>query len=315
MSTDNAGGLVITPGASVRVSTPLAAVSEVSVAADVELARISLGAHPGVRALPYLQLAARYGADTGTIVSVTSPAVVTVGALHAGLGLDNGRKPVFVLGAERVDVGRDASHLDHHDVLDLTSPDALADVGAEALNAIVTGMLAGLGPAGAAIEVLLGITPPASHAGDPSWPALSLAGLVADPVGAVAAFLRSVVARGGTGFADLLSVLPGLLGSTAAGAGPGTAGQPWSLELAAGVSLTAWCDGDPVVVHLGFRAAPAIPPLGGDGGPVLGLALVAEALAVTLPPATATGPPFPVKVTALPDLALEVTVSAPAASR
>ena len=145
VSVDNAGGLVITPGASVRVSTPLAAVSEVSVAADAELARISLGAHPGVQALPYLQLAARYGADTGTIVSVTSPAVVTVGALHAGLGLDNGRKPVFVLGAERVDVGRDASHLDHHDVLDLTSPDALADVGAEALSAIVTGMLAGLG--------------------------------------------------------------------------------------------------------------------------------------------------------------------------
>ena len=312
VSVDNAGGLVITPGASVRVSTPLAAVSEVSVAADAELARISLGAHPGVQALPYLQLAARYGADTGTIVSVTSPAVVTVGALHAGLGLDNGRKPVFVLGAERVDVGRDASHLDHHDVLDLTSPDALADVGAEALSAIVTGMLAGLGPAGTAIEVLLGITPPASHAGDPSWPALSLAGLVADPVGAVGAFLRSVVARGGADFADLLSVLPGLLGSTAVGAGPGTADQPWSLELAAGVSLTAWCDGDPVVVHLGCRAAPAIPPLGGDGGPVLGLALVADVLAVTLPPATATGPPFPVKVTALPDLALEVTVSAPA---
>jgi large repetitive protein len=309
--TDNAGGLVITPGASLAVITPLADVSEVSVAADVRLARISIGAHPGVQALPSLQLTARYGTDTGTIVNVTSPMVVTVGALHAGLGLDGGRRPVLVLGAERVDVGRDAAHLDHHDVLDLTSPDALADVGAEALDAIVAGMLAGLGPAGTAIEVLLGITPPASHAGDSAWPSVSPAGLVADPAGAVGAFLRDVVAGGGTGFADLLSVLPGLLGSSAAGAGPGTADQPWSLELADGVSLTAWAAGDPVVVHLGFRAAPAIPPLGGPGGPELGLAVVAEALAVTLPPATATSPPFPVKVTALPDLSLEITVSAP----
>jgi hypothetical protein len=312
VTTDDVGGLVITPGISLRVTAPLAGVSEVRLAADVDLARIRLGAHPGVRALPYLQLTARYGGDTGTIVEVTSPAVVTVGALHAGLALDDERKPVFVLGAERVDVGRDAGHLHHHDVLDLTSPDALADVGSEALDAIIAGMLAGLGPAATAIEVLLGIAPPASHTGDATWPTLSMTGLVADPVGAVGAFLRDVVARGGTDFADLLSVLPGLLGITATVIGMGTSVLPWSLELGSGAALAVWHDGEPTVLHLGIRVAPAIPPLGSGGGPVVGLAIVIEALSVTLPPVTATGTPFAVSVTALPDLALEVTLSAPA---
>jgi hypothetical protein len=304
------GDPVITPGVVLSVATSLGggtSVSEVSVSVDASLARIQLGAHPGVQALPQLSLLARYGGNSGTIVSVTSPAVVTVGALHAGLGLDDGRKPLLLLGAERVDIGSDAAHLHHHDLLDLTSPDALADVGGEALDAVVAGMLAGLGTAGNAVSVLIGLTPPASRTGDANWPALDATAFVADPVGAVAAFLRSVVALGGTGLADLLSVLPGLLGSAAAGTGAGTADQPWTLDLAAGAALTVWQDGS--ALHLGARVAPDVPPLGGTGGPVLGLALVVDGLAVTLPPASATGPPIKISVAALPSLSLEVTLS------
>ena len=312
VGTAEGGDLVITPAVLLQVTTPLVAVSEVQVAAQVALARIQLGAHTGVTALPEMRLTARYGADTGTIVSVTSPAVVTVGALHAGLALDSNRKPAFVLGAERVDIGRDATHLHHHDVLDLTSPGALADVGAEALDAIIASMLAGLGPAGNAIQVLLGIAPPASHTGDANWPALSLASFVADPIGAVGAFLRDVLAGGGTDFIDLLGVLPGLIGSGATFAGSGTSDQPWKLTLAAGAELAVWQDGMPTVLHLGVRVAPTIPPLGGAGGPVLGLALVIEGLAITLPPSTATGPPLAVSVSALHDIAVEVSLSAPA---
>ena len=247
------GDLVLTPGVTLSVATTPggSSVSEVSAAVAASLARIQLGAHPGVLALPALSLTARYGGDSGTIVSVSSPAMVTVGALHAGLGLDDGRKPVFVLGAERVDVGKDAAHLHHHDVLDLTSPDALADVGAETLDAVVAGMLGGLGPAGTAISMLIGLTPPASRAGDASWPVLSAPAFVADPVGAVAAFLSSVVALGGTGLADLLSVLPGLFGSGAAGTGTGTADRPWTLDLAAGAALSVWQDSS--VLHMGVR--------------------------------------------------------------
>ena len=303
------GDLVLTPGLSLSVATALggSSVPEVSVAVAASLARIQLGAHPGVRALPLLSLTARYGGDSGTIVSVSSPAVVTVGALHAGLALDDGRKPVFVLGAERVDVGQDASRLHHHDVLDLTSPDALADVGAQALDAVVAGMLGGLGAAGTAISVLIGLTPPASRTGDATWPVLSATAFVADPVGAVAAFLSSVVALGGTGLADLLSVLPGLLGSGAAGTGTGTADQPWMLDLAAGAALAVWQDAS--VLHLGMRVAPTVPPLGGAGGPSLGVALVVDGLAVTLPTAGSTATPVRVSVAALPSLSLEVTLS------
>lgn len=313
VATDATGGLVVTPGASLRHATgPVSGVSDARVGVDVDLVRIRLGPDPGVRALPYLQLTARYGGDTGTIADVTSPAVVVrVGALHAGLGLDDDRKPVFVLGAERVSIGPDATHLHLHDVLDLTSPDALAEVAGEALDAIIAGMLAGLGPAGQAIEVLLGIAPPASHTGDATWPGLSLSAFVADPIGAVGAFLRDVVALGGNGFADLLSVLPDLIGVSAAFTADGTPDAPWSLELASGTSLVVWHDGNPTVLHAGVRTAPAIPPLGGAGGPVLGLGVAIEGLSITLPPAAATGTPLPVSVTALPEIAVEVTISAP----
>jgi large repetitive protein len=307
VSTDDAGGLTITPGAGLSASSG----ADARVAADVELAKISLGAHAAVQALPFLRLTARYGADSGTILSVTAPAVVQVGALHAGLALDASRKPVFVLGAERVDIGRDAGHLHHHDVLDLTSPDALADVGAETLDSIVASMLAGLGPAGAAIQVLLGLTPPASHSTDTSWPSLSLPAFVADPIGAVGAFLREVIGRGGSDFADLLGELPVLLGLTATITGAGRPDSPWTLELAAGASLVVWQDGTPTMLHAGIRAAPAIPSLGGSQGPTLGLAIVMEALSVTLPPTTATGTPLPITVTALPDVAVEATLQAP----
>jgi large repetitive protein len=307
VSTDDAGGLTITPGAAITAASG----ADARVAADVELAKISLGAHAAVQALPSLRLTARYGADSGTILSVTAPAVVQVGALHAGLALDASRKPVFVLGAERVDIGRDAGHLHHHDVLDLTSPDALADVGAETLDSIVASMLAGLGPAGAAIQVLLGLAPPASHSADTSWPSLSLPAFVADPIGAVGVFLREVVGRGGSAFADLLGELPGLLGLTATIAGAGSPDSPWTLELATGASLVVWQDRTPTALHAGIRAAPAIPPLGGPQGPTLGLAIVIEVLSVTLPPTTATGTPLPITLTALPDVAVEATLQAP----
>jgi hypothetical protein len=309
VTTSPAGDLVITPGVSLSAASTLSgsSVSQVSAGVTASLASIVLGAHPGVRALPLLRATARYGGDTGAIVSVSSPAVVTAGALHAGLALDDDRKPVFVLGAERVYVGPDAAHLHYYDVLDLTSPDALADVGADALDAVVAGMLGGLGPAGTAVGVLIGLTPPPSRTGDASWPALSAPSFVADPVGAVAAFWRSVVSLGGTGLADLLSVLPGLVGAGAAGTGTGAADQPWTLEVADGTALTVWQDGS--AVHMGARVAPSVPPLGGAGGPVLGVALVVEGLCVTLPGAGATGPPFAVSVAALPGLSLEVTLS------
>jgi hypothetical protein len=304
------GDLVITPGATLGVTTALgggSSVPEASVAVAASLARIQLGAHPGVQALPALTLTARYGGDSGTIVSVSAPALVSVGALHAGLALDDGRKPVFVLGAERVDIGTDAAHLHHHDVLDLTAPGALADIGAETLDSIVAGMLSGLGAAGPAISVLIGLTPPANRTADPNWPALSAPAFMADPVGAVAAFFSSVVASGGTALADLLSVLPGLLGSGAAGAGTGTADQPWALDLAAGAALSVWQDGS--VLHLGARVAPAVPPIGGTGGPALGVALVVDGLAVTLPAPGVTATPVKVPVAALPGLSLEVSLS------
>ena len=111
----------------------------------------SIGAHPAVTALPELECHARYGAGKREVddhrrhrIRPDGEVVVQVGALRAGIGLDASRRLVFVLAADRVVLGPSASPATH-DVLDLTSPDALAEVGGEALSSVLGGLIAGLG--------------------------------------------------------------------------------------------------------------------------------------------------------------------------
>ncbi|HEY2172769.1 MAG TPA: hypothetical protein VGH85_03055, partial [Mycobacteriales bacterium] len=302
VGSDDTGGFVLSPGIAVSVAT--AGSPPLSIGVDVVLLRAELGHTPSVRALPHLELSARYGADTGSLVTISGPPYVQVGALRAGLALDGDRRPVLVLAAERVDVGTDQPTAHHHVVLDLTSPDALAEVGEEA----VAGILGGLGPAGTAVNVLLGFDPPPSHATDPAWPTVSLPALVTDPIGAVAAYHRDVLALGGTGYADLLAVIPAIAGRTATIDGAGTDDAPWSVPLVGGVAIAVSANAG--VLHVALRWAPTLPALG-SGGPVPGFAVSVGLLGLALPPAGATGTPLPVSVTALPGVGVEVSLRGP----
>ncbi len=302
VGSDDTGGFVLTPGIALSVAT--AGTPALSVGIDALLLRAELGHTPSVRALPHLQMSARYGGDTGSLVTISGPPYVQVGALRAGLALDGDRRPVLVLAAERVDLGADKPTAHHHDVLDLTSPDALAEVGKEA----VAGILGGLGPAGTAVNVLLGFDPPPTHATDHAWPTVSLPALVTDPIGAVAAYHRDVLALGGTGYADLLAVIPAIAGRTAAIEGSGTDDAPWSVPLVGGVAIAVSANAG--VLHVGLRWAPTLPALG-SGGPVPGFAVSVGLLGLVLPPAGATATPLPVSVTALPGVGLEVSLRGP----
>ncbi len=302
IGTDDTGGFVLTPDIALSVAT--AGTPALSVGIDAVLLRAELGHTPSVRALPHLELSARYGGDTGSLVTISGPPYVQVGSLRAGLALDGDRRPVLVLAAERVDLGTDQPTAHHHDVLDLTAPDALAEVGKEA----VAGILGGLGPAGTAVNVLLGFDPPPSHATDPAWPTVSLPALVTDPIGAVAAYHRDVLALGGTGYADLLAVIPAIAGRTAAIEGSGTDDAPWSVPLVGGVAIAVSANAG--VLHVGLRWAPTLPALG-SAGPVPGFAVSVGLLGLVLPPAGATATPLPVSVTALPGVGLEVSLRGP----
>ena len=209
--------------------------------------------------------------------------MVKVGALRAGVGLDETRRPVFVLAADRVVLGPVATPTTHA-VLDLTSPDALAEAGGQALSAVLGSLIAGLGAAGTSVSELLGLSVPAAFGGT-GWPTIDAAALIADPVNAWLGFQRGVLALGTQAFADLLSSAASLLGKPAVANAAGTEADPWVLASTGHLALVAWTTtaGGTTVVHVGVRFLPTLSQIGGVNGPTPSLRLVADALALTLP--------------------------------
>lgn len=280
--TDDSGGRRLAP--TVGVSAALGAGTAIELTAT--LLQASIGAHPAVTALPRLECHARYGAGSGTstILDITQGAVtVRVGALRAGVALDAGRRPVFVLAADRVVLGS-GNPPPTYDVLDLTSPDALADVGGQALSTVLGNLIAGLGAPGTAVSELLGLAQPAGWSGGP-WPVIDAAALIADPVKAWLAFLRHVLALGTQAFAGLLSSAAALLGKPAVTDAAGTDADPWVIASAGDLAGVAWATADSGVLtlHAGVRWRPAAAQIGGASGPAISGSLLADALAMTLP--------------------------------
>ena len=253
--------------------------------------RASTGAHPSVTALPELECHARYGAASGTstIVDITETdpdVVVQVGALRAGVALDAARRPVFVLAADRVTLGPSGSTTTHA-VLDLTSPDALAEVGGQALSGVLGTLIANLGPPGEAVSELFGLTQPVAWSGA-TWPVIDAAALIADPPKAWLGFLGQVLALGTQAFAGLLSSAATLLGKPTVADAAGTEADPWVIASTGDLAAVAWTTADSGggTVHAGLRWQPAAAQIGGASGPAISVSLVADALAIALPAAS-----------------------------
>ena len=135
------------------------------VQAIADLLETDLGGGP-TRALPRLALWAHLGRSEGGTEPVVldlpaadpTPAV-RVEAVRVGLELDDARRPVVVLAADRVQIG---SH--GYPTLDLTSTDALMDAAGAAVEELVTALLAQLGDAGQVVQLLVGLQPPPGQA-------------------------------------------------------------------------------------------------------------------------------------------------------
>ena len=305
VDTNSTGGRRLGP--TVGVTATVA--TEASLEVTAMLFRASIGAHPSMTALPSLELHARYGTAMGpaTILDVTeSGVVVKVGSLRAGVALDTSRRPVFVLAADRVVLGPTASTTTH-DVLDLTSPDALANVGGEAVSSVLSGLISSLGSAGTALSNLLGLSAPSTWTGG-GWPTIDAAAFMADPVKAWFGFQQSVLALGTQAFADLLSEVTGLLGLPNVTNAAGTGADPWVLVDRSGLALVTWStSASPTTLHLGARWQPAASPIGGVDGPTPSLRLMAEVLDITLPSGS-----MPVGLHVLPLVSLSAGLSTPA---
>lgn len=307
---DAAGGTSIAPV--LNLAADLGGNPAFSLELSATLLQATTGPHPSITALPALSCTAVYGGGPSPLLNVTEDGTaVSVGDVRAGVALDPQRRLVFVLAADSVDIGPPgAEH--HHDVLDLTSPDALAQIGTEALSGLTANLLTGLAPFGPALRLLLGLQPPP----DPpaNWPSLDVVALFTDPVAAVTAYHAAALGLGAAPYGELLGAIAALFGQPASAAGSGSADDPWVPFQAGGVGLAVWAAGSPpAAIHVGARCLASAAGLGGASGPSLTFSLVVDALAVPLPPPGAAVSPG-ASLTALPALTLGASLTTPAGS-
>jgi hypothetical protein len=201
---------------------------------EADLLRFDLGTG-AVLALPRLAAFAHLGKrpDGGTRLLAGDP---QVDAVRAGVTLDDSRRPTFLLAADGVVIN---GH--EHATLDLSTPDAIAEAGGTLLTDVINDLLAQLGPAGDAIGLLLGLSPPA---GDPGVPRLDLPAFLANPLGAVSGHWQSLVRDHAAAVPEVLTALRDLLADASRGATPvdgsGSEADPWRVPLVGPVTLNVW---------------------------------------------------------------------------
>ena len=153
-----------------------------------------------------------------------------------GFGLDGTRRPVLVLAAEHVTIGGQL-----HDVLDLSSPEAVAQAAGTVLSAVLDEVLGGLGPVLASAKTLLGFTAPT---GFPTVQTTDLATFLHDPLGAVAAYWQGLLSGHTDAVPTVLAVLRDLVADASQAAvpvtGQGTPVDPWVVPVVDPVSIRAW---------------------------------------------------------------------------
>ena len=240
--------MLVTPGASGRpVVTPRLSAGvtvdpAMRLALAVDLVSVDLGSGAAL-AVPRLAVTGRVDppGPAKLLPAVTGPGglQIAVGALEVGFALDANRRPVFVLSAEDADVGAT-----HYDVLDLSTPEALAAVAGQVVADAASSLLAALGPAGEAAAILLGLADPPGVTG---LPRIDPAELLRDPVGAVRHHWHDLVGAHAASVPAVLAVLRDALADSRVRAdaigGTGAPATPWRVPLAPQVDLLLAVDG------------------------------------------------------------------------
>ena len=241
VQTGAGGHTVVTPSIAASVTS-----TDFRASAEADFLELDLGTGTA-RALPAFSLFAQIGkrSDGGTRLLSGDP---QVDAVRVGLRIDSARRPNFLLAADGVVISGHS-----YASLDLTSPGALAEVGATLLGAVVAGLLAQLGPVGTAAALLLGVTPPPSA---PGAQVIQPADFLRDPLAAIRAYWRGILHDHPTAVTDLLATFKNLIAAdgTPAVSGSGTAADPWRLPIAGPVGLDlSTTGGDSLDIALSAR--------------------------------------------------------------
>ena len=304
------GASVVRPGLRISAEAPASAPVAARLVGTLDFAAISLGQVIEGRALPALDVYVELGgtaAGAEPLVETTLPApaavAVRIGHARVGLALDQQRRIAPLVEARDVTIGGA-----HHDVLDLSSADAVVEAAAGALDAVVESLVTALAttPRGRALAALAGLVRPTGVAeGDP-WPQLpAVADLFADPVAALLCYHVELLepAAGEAPWARMAAELATLLRDPdvpgAALSGSGSEEDPWSARLfdnsASGdevrglVDVVAWSrsgdapGGGPELVLAGRLRTAGI----SIGDKTLTLSLTSEIVRLSFPPRAA----------------------------
>src|SRR5215210_1075193 len=208
-----------------------------------DTATSSVTAVPGFRAEAVFGAQASGGSDllTGT---------PHVGTVRTGLALDAQGRPAFVLTLHDVDLPGG-----HHDVLDLSSPQAALEAVGTVVEDALDAALDGFGDVGDLLKQLLGIGPPGGIA------PVSAGALLADPLGALSTYWSSLLGNSAAMTQVLGSLQHLVTGAVASVFGDGTAAQPWRFDVVDGVGVRCWREDSAIVLALG---ADVLTPLPGD---------------------------------------------------
>src|SRR5450631_1921567 len=246
-------GLRVTPGTGDHsVLVPWAEVTwspsdGADLSLDVDLLRADTAtgkvtAVPGIRALAVLGAEAHHGAKLLT-------GIPGVGTIRIGIGLDEHEAPEFVLTVHDVDLPGPL----HHDLLDLSSPDAALNAAGSVVTNALGAALDGFGDVGALLKELLGIQPPGGVT------ALSVPALLADPLAALRAYWLDLTGDS-PAMGQVLGTLRRVLtGSVVAVPGLGTDVSPWLLDVADGIGLRFWRVGHVLSVGVGAEVVAPVP--------------------------------------------------------
>jgi hypothetical protein len=239
-ATGSGGHPQVTPRIGVQFTTDVAGGVRLGGRVAADLFTIDVGTGT-LTPLPYADVAVTArGSGSGDAGKLLNTGPVDIGELRVGLSIRDGA-PRALLELHDVDV--DGSH---QDVLDLSSPQAVGAAAGQLAGNLLRTALNGLGDAGDHLEALLGLTAPAGGT------EIDGAALLADPLGALAAWWRDLTAPPATGAVEVLGHLRSLLSGdaqvTQLVTGSGTEADPWSIPIVSRLALTAWRAGDRLVV-------------------------------------------------------------------
>jgi hypothetical protein len=220
-----------------------------SVALHADLFRADTGTGQ-ILAFPDLAVEAIFGADAGGAALLSG--TPQVGSLHLGIGLNAARQPAFRLTLHDVSIVSGA----HHDVLDLSSPQAALDSADSVIAAALNTALEALGDAGPLVSQLIGVAPPSGAGIVPAIEALHVTRLLADPLAEIGRYWQALTANS-TAMATVLGSLRRLLlgGVEGLADGLGTEVSPWIVDFTPGVGLRFWLASGDLVVALGASVA------------------------------------------------------------